>query len=306
MAAHVRVLAAGVVLAVLTAACGTSGDTATTTIAEAAPSTIAQSTTTTTLAPTTTPTTTTTAVPAPTTTVSTTTAVDPPAWLGTRVLETDGDGNALPIPTPPELVDRRLRTVDLLPPPTGGFAATIGPVPDDILARSTWHDGCPIGVADLAYLTVSFWGFDDLPHTGELLVNARFADGVADVFEHLYEIQFPIEEMRVVAAEELDYPPTGDGNNTTSFVCRPTTGGTSWSQHAYGLAIDVNPFHNPYERDGWVLPELATAYLDRDVVRPGMVLEGDIAVAAFAAIGWRWGGDFRSLVDYMHFSANNR
>lgn len=243
---------------------------------------------------------------ATTTTVSATTAVDPPAWLGTRVLETDGDGNALPTPTPPELQDRRFRTVDLLAPPTGGFVAAIGPVPDDILARSTWHAGCPIGVEDLAYLTVSFWGFDDLPHTGELVVNARFADGVADVFEHLYEIQFPIEEMRVVAAEELDYPPTGDGNNTTSFVCRPTTGGTSWSQHAYGLAIDVNPFHNPYERDGWVLPELATAYLDRDDVRPGMVLEDDPAVAAFGAIGWGWGGDFRSLVDYMHFSADNR
>jgi len=318
MAAHVRVLAAGVVLAVLSAACGASGDTATTTTAETALSTVAQSTATITLAPTTTPTATTTAVPAPTTTVpadsavsantaeSATTAVDPPGWLGTRVLETDGDGNALPTPTPPELRDRRFRTVDRLPPPTDGFEATIGPVPDEILARSTWHAGCPIEVEDLAYLTVSFWGFDDLSHTGELVVNARSADGVANVFEHLYEIQFPIEEMRVVAAEELDYPPTGDGNNTTSFVCRPTTGGTSWSQHAYGLAIDVNPFHNPYERDGWVLPELATAYLDRDDVRPGMVLEDDPAVAAFAAIGWGWGGDFRSLVDYMHFSADNR
>ena len=112
--------------------------------------------------------------------------------------------------------------------------------------------------------------------------------------------------MRVVRAEELDAPPTGDGNNTASFVCRRTTGGTSWSQHAYGLAIDVNPFHNPYERDGRVLPELATAYLDRTEVRPGMILEDDSVVAAFAAIGWGWGGDFRSLVDYMHFSANNR
>ncbi len=303
MAAIVRFLTAGVVLAVLSAACSTSADTATTTTSETALSAVAPSTATTTVAPTTTSTTT---VPATTTTMAATTAVDPPAWLGKRVLETDDDGNALPLPTPPELQDRRFRTVDLLPPPTGGFAATIGPVPDDVLARSTWHAGCPIGVDDLAYVTVSFRGFDDLPHTGELVVNARFADGVADVFEHLYEIQFPIEEMRVVATEELDYPPTGDGNNTTSFVCRPTTGGTSWSQHAYGLAIDVNPFHNPYERDGWVLPELATAYLDRDDVRPGMILEDDPTVAAFAAIGWGWGGDFRSLVDYMHFSANNR
>jgi hypothetical protein len=139
-----------------------------------------------------------------------------------------------------------------------------------------------------------------------MVVNARFADDLAGVFEQLYEARFPIEEMRVVAAEELDAPPTGDGNNTTSFVCRPTTGGTSWSQHAFGLAIDVNPFHNPYLRDGRVLPELAAAYLDRDDVRPGMILEGDVVAAAFAEMGWGWGGDFRSLVDYMHFSADGR
>ena len=245
-------------------------------------------------------------MPATTTTESAGAAVDPPAWLGTRVLDVDDAGNAPPVPTPPELQDRRFRTVDLLPPPTDGFVATIGPVPADVLARSTWHAGCPIAADELAYLTVSFWGFDDLPHTGELVVNAEFADEIAGVFEQLFEARFPIEEMRVVAAEELDAPPTGDGNNTTSFVCRQTTGGTSWSQHAYGLAIDINPFHNPYGRDGRVLPELATAYLDRNDVRPGMVLDDDFAVAAFAAVGWGWGGDFRSLVDYMHFSANNR
>ena len=311
MAALVRVLTAGVVLAVLSAACGSSGDTAPTTTAEAPPSTVASAAPSTTVAPITTvaPTTTmpeSTTTVAPATALSATTAVDPPTWLGTRVLEIDVDGNVPPVPTPPELVDRRFRTSDLLPPPAHGFAATIHPVPGDVVARSTWHDGCPIAVDELAYVTVSFWGFDDLPHTGELVVNARLAGDIVDVFEQLYQARFPIEEMRVVAAWELDAPPTGDGNNTTSFVCRPTTGGTTWSQHAYGLAIDLNPFHNPYLRAGTVLPELAGAYLDREDIRPGMILEGDPAVEAFAAIGWRWGGAFRSLLDFMHFSANGR
>jgi len=296
-----------VVLMIGSAGCGTSGDAesptttalaVTTDVATTAPDPVSTTSTSQPAAALTTV--------ATTTTLPATTAVDPPDWIGTRVLEVDDDGNALPVPTPPELQDRRFRSVDLLPPPTDGFVATIGPVPDDVLARSTWHADCPIAPEELAYLTLSFWGFDDRPHTGELVVNAKFADELAGVFEGLYDAGFPIEEMRVVAAEELDYPPTGDGNNTTSFVCRPTTGGTSWSQHAYGLALDVNPFHNPYERDGRVLPELATAYLDRHDVRPGMILDGDHAVAAFAAIGWGWGGDFRSLVDYMHFSANNR
>ena len=39
----------------------------------------------------------------------------------------------------------------------------------------------------------------------------------------------------------------------------------------YGLAVDLNPFQNPYRRGNLVLPELASAYLDRDRVRPGMI-----------------------------------
>jgi len=27
-------------------------------------------------------------------------------------------------------------------------------------------------------------------------------------------------------------------------------------------------------------------------------------VGAFASVGWQWGGDYRSLKDFMHFSAN--
>ena len=37
--------------------------------------------------------------------------------------------------------------------------------------------------------------------------------------------------------------------------------------------------------------------------RPGMVLAGDATVRAFAAIGWSWGGNWRSPTDRMHFTA---
>ena len=88
-------------------------------------------------------------------------------------------------------------------------------------------------------------------------------------------------------------------------MCRPTTGQSSgFSQHAYGLAIDVNPFHNPYLKGDVVLPELASTYLDRDDQRPGMVTPA--VVRAFAGIGWEWGGDWSSLKDYQHFSQNGR
>ena len=145
-------------------------------------------------------------------------------------------------------------------------------------------------------------------HTGQMVVNASVADQVVEVFRRLFAARVPIEQMRVVTQADLDAPPTGDGNNTAAYACRPTRGSTSWSAHAYGLAVDVNPFMNPYTRDSsdLVLPELASAYLDRSWRRPGMVLPGGVVTRAFAAAGWTWGGTFSTVHDPMHFSANGR
>lgn len=228
-----------------------------------------------------------------------------PPWLGTRVLPVGANGFAKAQDTPPELRDRSFITVDDLPPPPDGrFHVTIQPVPADVLARSSWNSHCPVAAGDLRYVTVGFRGFDGRAHTGELLVNAQAADKLVTVFGRLFAAGFPIERMRISSNAELNAPPTGDGNTTESFACRPVRGQTAWSQHAYGLAVDVNPFQNPYHKGQVVLPELATAYLDRAQAWPGMIQPGGPVVQAFAAVGWHWGGTFRSLKDYMHFSAN--
>jgi hypothetical protein len=231
----------------------------------------------------------------------------PAAWrVGARPLPLRPDGFGRVLPTPPQLRDRRLPTVDRLPPPSGGrFRSTLAPIGPAIRARmgQTWKPGCPVGLADLRYVTVSFRGFDGRPHTGELVVHRRVARQVAWVFARLYRAGFPIEAMRLVTTADLHAHPTGDGNNTAAFVCRAARQQARWSAHAYGLAVDVDPFQNPYRRGDLVLPELAGAYLDRDRARPGMIRAGDVATRAFAAIGWTWGGTWRSPTDLMHFSA---
>lgn len=226
-----------------------------------------------------------------------------PWQVGASPLPLQPNGFGEVLPTPPQLVVRRLPTTDFLPPPADGrYHATVQPVPAAVLARSTWQPACPVPSSALAYLTMSFWGFDGKPHTGEMLVNASMAAGITRVFGQLFANRFPIEQMRVASPADMTAPPTGDGNTTTGFACRPTRGQTSWSAHAYGLAVDVNPFCNPYHNGSLVLPELASAYLNRGWVRPGMVLPGDATVRAFASIGWQWGGSWTAPRDLMHFT----
>ena len=142
------------------------------------------------------------------------------------MLPRTADGFGRIEPTPPELVKRRFTLPDTLPPlPGTGFASRVTtPAPAAVIARSTWKQGCPVAATDLSWVRLTFVGFDGKRHTGELLVNSSVADDLVAVFRQLYAAKFPIEEMRITRADELDAPPTGDGNNTGAFNCRPTVG----------------------------------------------------------------------------------
>jgi D-alanyl-D-alanine carboxypeptidase len=98
-----------------------------------------------------------------------------------------------------------------------------------------------------------------------------------------------------------------EADNTSSFNCRPATGSSHWSNHAYGRAIDVNPIENPYISGGSTSHRASVPYLNRSRVRPGMAVAGGVLVRAFAAQGWGWGGSWSgSTQDTQHFSYNGR
>lgn len=238
-------------------------------------------------------------------------AMERPAWFGQRLLELTETGFPAPQETPSIYVDRRLVSPDHLPPPpSDDYVATIQPIPDDLVAESTWREDCPTTLDELRYLTVSYWGFDELHHTGELIVHRDVAEDMVSIFEQLHAARFPMEEVALLDDDESfeQFHRHGDDNVTAAYQCRASTGSSRWSQHAYGTAIDINPFHNPYLKDTAdgrvVLPAYATAYLDRDRDVPGMIVEGDVVVQAFDAIGWGWGGRWNSLKDWQHFSAS--
>jgi hypothetical protein len=166
---------------------------------------------------------------------------------------------------------------------------------------ATYHPGCPVGPASLRLLYLSYFGFDGAPHIGTMVVNAAVASAVVDAFARLFRARFPIRRMQPVAAYGGSDDASMAADNTSGFNCRYVAGTTNWSVHAYGEAIDVNTVENPYLVDGRVEPPAASAYLDRSNLRPGMAAPGTALNAAFAAIGWYWGGHFHSP-DYQHFS----
>ena len=164
--------------------------------------------------------------------------------------------------------------------------------------------GCPVAPADLRKLELSYWGFDDQPHTGALVVAATEADAMIGVFRRLYDRRFPIRRMEPIDVYGGSDNASMAADNTSGFNCRRAvaSGPPQWSAHAFGKAIDVNPVENPYLLEGDVLPPAGAPFVDRANVRPGMAVRGGELVAAFAAAGWSWGGGWANP-DYQHFSA---
>jgi hypothetical protein len=179
----------------------------------------------------------------------------------------------------------------------------------------SWRPGCPVGAADLRLLTLSYWGFDGTGHTGEMIVNRSIALQTVAAFRELWNAKFPINRMDTAEkfATPADFNPDGTFiethapdlvNDTSAFFCRPPTGSSGWSQHSYGTAIDINPVQNPYVKGMTVIPPNGTT--GRSATVGGTITAKSLPVAAMKRAGLIWGGTWKSLKDYMHFSKNGR
>jgi hypothetical protein len=217
--------------------------------------------------------------------------------------------SSAPQPSPAPTSTSSVSTAEPSPGTTEdtGFTSSVSEIDDALAARmgSSWHSGCPVPLADLRYLTVSYRGFDGSEHAGELVVAASVASDVVEVFHRLYDNGFPVRSMRLVD----DFGGSDDdsmaADNSSAFNCRPVTGGGGFSEHSYGTAIDLNPVENPYLSGSLVLPTAGRTFVDRPDA-PGVIHPGDAVVEAFASHGWTWGGTWSGPIDYQHFSVSGR
>jgi hypothetical protein len=158
-----------------------------------------------------------------------------------------------------------------------GFHPRVQPIPPAMRAQMTgvsWHRGCPVGLDDLRLITLTYRGFDGKAHTGRLVANKGATGALVAVFRRLYAANFPIRRMEPVDRYGGDDFRSIEADNTAAFNCRAATGSSHWSNHAYGLAIDVNPIENSYVSGGRSSHPPSAPYLDRSRHDPGMANAG--------------------------------
>jgi hypothetical protein len=233
-----------------------------------------------------------------------------PASVAATQAETTAPTATTPSPPAASTTPAPQTTVEE-PPPEFSIAPLPHSLQTQLRRRHFWHAGCPVPLAGLRLLTLTYRGFDHQAHSGALVVNANAAHPLKRVFRRLYGQRFPIRHIGF----DYMYGPRSarpsDGDVTGSFECReavpsPCTGGLTsghWSNHAYGLAVDLNPTENPYIGCGQSRDPATKPYRDRSRHRRGMV--DARVIAAFGSVGWGWGGAWTGTTkDYMHFSAN--
>ena len=181
-------------------------------------------------------------------------------------------------------------------------------VKDRITGISYPESGCTVPYEDLAYVGLLYLDFDGEEQTGELICNRAVAQDMVEIFYELYRNDYRIERVRLVDEYDGDDTASMADNNTSCFNYRVVDGTTSLSKHAYGLAIDVNPYYNPYvvynmNGDGgtYISPPGSEVYADRSQSFPYKIDENDLCYRLFTEHGFTWGGNWNSTKDYQHF-----
>ncbi|HIP41634.1 MAG TPA: M15 family peptidase [Campylobacterales bacterium] len=177
-----------------------------------------------------------------------------------------------------------------------------------MIKGNSWRKGCPVNTVNLRYLRLTYMTFQGENRIGELIVHQDIADDVVNLMKELYEIDYPINQMKLVSDFKGNDWQSIEADNTSAFNCRSATGSKKWSKHAYGKAIDINPIENPYiSRKGYISHKASLKYRKRvhkndSFEDRAVLLKNDEATKIFKRYGFSWGGDWRSVKDYQHFS----
>ena len=146
--------------------------------------------------------------------------------------------------------------------------------------------------------------------TGELICNQAIAEDLIEIFYELYQNNYPIEQISLIDKYQADDDLSCIANNTSCFNFRKIANSDTLSNHAFGLAVDINPLYNPYvsTSNGVMTASLSESlsYIDRAIDFPYKIEKDDLCYQLFLEHGFTWGGDWKNSKDYQHFEKKVR
>lgn len=153
-------------------------------------------------------------------------------------------------------------------------------------------------IDQLVLVNVKYYSTDGKIHAGQLVTNQSIADDLKHLFGFMLEQKFPVKSVIPVVRFNWDDNSSMEANNSYSFCYRNAT----FSKHAKGMAIDINPLFNPlrWKNEKSHLPNKpANAKYNTEI--PGTFYDSHPVVEEFRKFGFRWGRTFTRSYDDHHF-----
>ncbi len=169
--------------------------------------------------------------------------------------------------------------------------------------KKSYPENCPFPLNELVLLNVTHINFNGKKQKGELIVSRRIADDMLFIFEKLFEQRYPIEKIRLIDDYDADDDISVANNNSSAFCYRTISDTTTISNHAYGIAVDINPYYNPYIKNGNIAQHVNFDFaFNRETNNEYFIKKNDFCYNLFKSRGFSWGGDWGNKnEDYQHF-----
>ncbi|MFA7154229.1 MAG: M15 family metallopeptidase [Proteiniphilum sp.] len=151
-------------------------------------------------------------------------------------------------------------------------------------------------IDQLVLLDVSYLSVDGWIHKGQILCNKKITKEIGELFTLMLKDGFVIEKVVPIVRYGWNDSLSMADNNSYSFCYRDI----SYSQHANGMAIDINPRFNPLRWKKEDRPSQPAGAVSDTTVN-GTLYPGHPVVKAFAEKGFRWGHNFSRYYDDHHF-----
>lgn len=151
-------------------------------------------------------------------------------------------------------------------------------------------------IDELVLFDVIYKSTDGKLHQGQVLTNKKIESDIRHIFNFMLENDFVVEKAIPVVHYNWSDSLSMSDNNTYSFCYR----NISYSKHARGMAIDINPRLNPLRWKRVNRPNEPLGAVSDTTVN-GTFHPQHAVVKEFRKLGFRWGHTFSKYYDDHHF-----